>query len=139
MKHTYNALKAIAAMLATVAGADLTGIAQIMPDDIAKWVLMVPTVSAAVLHTIKTVIDLLDDGEINGSFLGLLVIGAMCLTLPSCKQFVPAYDVTNNSAEPILMGETRRIPAEDVTPIFDLPMPEQLGGGSILIPIKPTK
>jgi hypothetical protein len=70
-------LAAIAALAATLAALDLTGIIALMPQEVAKWVVIVPSAAAAVVHFAQSLRENLDK-------YGLAIAISAALFLPSC-------------------------------------------------------
>ncbi len=80
-------LAAVAAILTFLGGLDLSGIASILPDTVATAFATALPLFAGVVHLVKALADLIDDGQINGSIKVLalfLVAGALCGPLTSC-------------------------------------------------------
>lgn len=66
--------------------------------------------------------------------LKIIILTALCVSLVSCAQVVPSYTVDGEGIE---WGENpvQTLPASRVTPNVRVPLPEQLGGGSVVVPI----
>lgn len=65
-----------------------------------------------------------------------LLIILPLLALASCQSV--NYQVTNNSDTALEVGETRLFSSEDVMPVADVKLPDQLGGGVVSVPINIT-
>lgn len=55
MKRVKAITAAIAAVAATVAGLDLTGFTSFLPPEAAKWLVIIPSGAAAVVHLIEAI------------------------------------------------------------------------------------
>lgn len=75
-----SALAALAAVLTVIGSLDLSGILPILPDQVALVLATALPGLAAVVHTIKTIGDALDDGTINGSWKPKLYPACLWLT-----------------------------------------------------------
>ncbi|MGC4017506.1 MAG: hypothetical protein QM755_23775 [Luteolibacter sp.] len=56
MKRAIAILSTIAAGFATLAGLDMTGFTAVLPPDVAKWLVIVPSASAAIVHFINAIV-----------------------------------------------------------------------------------
>lgn len=70
-----------AAIFATIAGLDVTGIVALLPPEVAKWGVIIPSAAAAVVHFLESLGKSIDGHEAK---LILLAFAASCL-LPSCQ------------------------------------------------------
>lgn len=124
MKKALNALKALAAISASVAGLDLTGILPLLPEGWSTYVLLIPTIGAAVVHTASVIGDYMDDGKKNDTFTYgvLLMVGLSCL-FTSCS--VSSYTVDGSKYD-WYGSPIQQVDAEDVTPNFTITIPENL-------------
>jgi hypothetical protein len=83
-------LRVIAAagmILAALAAADLTGVANILPDPYAGWVLAGGLMASGLKQVLLIIGDLMDNGKQDGSFKipVILLLGCLaCLCLTSC-------------------------------------------------------
>jgi hypothetical protein len=81
MTKLKSLLAALAAAAATVAGLDVTGFIAVLPPHIAKWLVILPSGAAVIVHLVEAGIKSLESLErLPLWLLGLLT----CLTLPSC-------------------------------------------------------
>jgi hypothetical protein len=55
MKRFKAVLSAIAATAATIAGLDVTGFVTVLPYEVAKWLVILPSAGAAVAHVVEAV------------------------------------------------------------------------------------
>lgn len=63
MKTAKAILACLAAIFATISGLDLTGVLQLLPPDVAKWGVVIPSAAAVIAHfitAIKAQLDLLE-------------------------------------------------------------------------------
>jgi hypothetical protein len=74
-------LAAIAAVLTVLGGLDLSGIVHLFPDHVATGLATILPSFAAVVHLIRTIGDVVDDGKVNGSWSPKLYPVCMWLTL----------------------------------------------------------
>lgn len=82
-------LAAIAALAATVAGLDLTGIVSVLPPDAARALVVIPSAAAVVVHLIAAITLQLekfkaDIDKIIPAALIMLGVSLMALSTPSC-------------------------------------------------------
>lgn len=89
MKRIQLILAAIAAIAATVAGLDLTGFVTVLPPELAKWLVIIPSAAAAVVHIVQSVkleLEKVEEGTKSDRIpmFGVLAILAALLFLPSC-------------------------------------------------------
>ncbi|MCU0797414.1 MAG: hypothetical protein MUF31_15950 [Akkermansiaceae bacterium] len=130
MKKVLQILAAVAAACSAVAGLDLAGILDILPEQVAPWVAVAPPVAAALFHAAIAIGDILDDGERNDSFgklpLLLFTLGLAFLVLPSCSVVASAITgqpiaadsvvrVDDPTSEPILIASDDLLRAEDAS------------------------
>lgn len=81
MTRFKSILATLTAVFATIAGLDVTGIIALLPPDVAKWGVIIPSAAAAVVHLLESVGKSIDGNEAK---LILLAFAASCL-LPSCQ------------------------------------------------------
>lgn len=127
MKTFLLIMGTIGAALTALAGLDITGIITFLPDKWAPFLVIIPPASAAGVHFIMTIGDLMDDGEKNGSFgfknffnktsliiffLALLSI----LLIPSCGVLQSVVTDTELITEPVTTerGKVLNVPTSDV-------------------------
>lgn len=53
MKQAKAILGAIAATAATIAGLDVGGLISVMPPDLAKWLVIIPSAAAVIVHVVE--------------------------------------------------------------------------------------
>lgn len=158
MKRIQAILAAVAAIAATVAGLDLTGFVTVLPPDLAKWLVIVPSGAAAIVHIAQTVklelekIDHLadDDDDYPVNAFGILAILSALMILPSCAD--SGYPVTGqisfrdpkSGAKGGLVFEQGKPPRASVRlPVYDPQTGELIGvgelSGTLSREISPTK
>ncbi|MBB5351361.1 hypothetical protein HNR46_001597 [Haloferula luteola] len=90
MKKALHILAAVAAACSALGGLDLKGIINILPENVAGVIAILPVAAIALGHVILLVGDYLDDGKKNDSFGKLsaillpLLLAVGFLTLQSC-------------------------------------------------------
>lgn len=86
MKRIQLILAAIAAIAATIAGLDLTGFVTVLPPEMAKWLVIIPSAAAAIVHVAQAM--KLQLKKIEEDIDKLIPVFCMCLFavffLPSC-------------------------------------------------------
>lgn len=94
-----SVLAALAAFLTALGAADLSGLINLFPDDVASVLATALPALAGVVHLLKAFGDFLDDGKINGSFPLFVAIATLGL-MTSCATRVwspgpanPGFDV----------------------------------------------
>lgn len=89
----------LTAIFATIAGLDITGIVAVLPPEVAKWGVVLPSAAAAVVHLLESLGKSLDGG--SGS--ALLLVGALALTAcPSCTiTFEPSAGKFGLATDPV--------------------------------------
>lgn len=107
MKRIQLILAAIAAIAATIAGLDLTGFVTVLPPEMAKWLVIIPSAAAAIVHIVQAVkLQLEKIGEDIDKLIPLFCIGMFSVVfLPSC--------VTSTAPDGT---ETKRVDQEAVNP-----------------------
>lgn len=117
-KRIVSFLAGVLALLTFVGGLDLTGIITLLPDPVAKALVLALPLLAGFKHLVTACGDFADDGQINGSFKlfpFLLVLGVgMMFALSSCAalgsaatgQPIPATPVQRAGGEPFNVADT---------------------------------
>jgi hypothetical protein len=77
MTRLKSILAAVAAMAATLAGLALACLTALLPPEVAKWLVVIPSAAAVVVHLAQGIRADLDK-------LGLLVVVSATLLLPGC-------------------------------------------------------
>jgi hypothetical protein len=158
MKRIQLILAAIAAIAATIAGLDLTGFVAVLPPEMAKWLVIVPSGAAAIVHiaqTVKLELAKLEENSKDGfsdkmPAFGLLAVLAAVMFLPSCAD--TGYPLTgqisyrdpNSGAKGGLVFEQGKPPRASVrVPVYDPQTGELIGVGELSGPlsreVSPTK
>lgn len=136
MKRFLQILAAVAAACSAVAGLDLAGVIELLPEKIAPVVAVGPAIAASLFHFVVALGDVLDDGEKNDSFGKLkavllpLAVGSL-LCLPSCSvvhsvatgQPIPSTTVQRAGqpeAQPIEIASVELAQAEAAAEAADL-------------------
>ena len=81
MNRFKSILAALTAVFATIAGLDVTGIVALLPPEVAKWGVIIPSAAAAVVHLLESLGKSIDGNAVK---LIVLAFAASCL-LPSCQ------------------------------------------------------
>ena len=148
MKRIQVILAAIAAIAATVAGLDLTGFVTVLPPEMAKWLVIIPSAAAAIVHLTQAVKLQLDKiGEDIDKMIPLFCIAMFAVFfLPSCADSPFLGSISYRDPETGAKGGLVFTPGQKPSgflkvPIRDPETGEIKGYADLAVPIaiEPTK